>query len=176
MRRDRFGHAGLVLVLGLLPLLPTCEGDPTSGGQRLRGTVQSLHALSEEVLAGLASADTARLRALRLTEREHNELVWPELPASAPENNFPVDFAWRNISLRDARALSRLLPLYAGHELELEDAECRGPTQEFRSFRVRTDCWVRFTRDGEELPPQQLFKDVLVWNDGGHAIFRYYEP
>ncbi|MGH7541230.1 MAG: hypothetical protein ACRELC_09540 [Gemmatimonadota bacterium] len=172
---DRFGRASLVLVLGLLPLQPTCEGDSTSGGQRLRGSAGSLHELSARVLAGLASADTARLRELRLTEGEHNDLVWPELPAGAPESGFPVDVAWTNISLRDARALARLLPLYAGHELALVEAECRGRTHAFESFRVHTDCRVTLERDGVRLAPQQLFKDVLVW-DGEHKIFRYYEP
>lgn len=175
MRSDRFGRAGLVLVLGLLPLLPSCEGDPISGRQRLPGSVGSLEELATEVLAGLASVDTARLRALRLTEDEHNDLVWPRLPAGAPENNFPADLAWRNISLRNAKALLRLLPTYRGHDLALTGVECRGPTERFESFHVRTDCRVAFRRDGEELPPQQLFKDVLVW-DGEHKIFRYYEP
>lgn len=144
-------------------------------GQGLSGSVSSLEELATEVLAGLASADTSRLEAVRLTEREHNELVWPELPAGRPGSNFPVDVAWRNITQRNRAALDALFPVYGGHDLELVDVECRGETQVFESFRVRTDCRVTLERDGETLPPQELFKDVLVW-DGQHKIFRYYEP
>lgn len=144
-------------------------------GQRLSGSVSSLEELATEVLAGLAWADTLRLELVRLTEYEHNELVWPELPAGRPESNFPVDAAWRNIAQRNRAALETLLPVYRGHDLSLTRVECRGETQTFASFRVETDCWITLQRDCERLPPQQLFKDVLVW-DGQHKIFRYYEP
>lgn len=144
-------------------------------GQRLSGSVSSLEELATEVLAGLASADTSRLEAVRLTEHEHNELVWPELPAGQPEANFPVDAAWRNITQRNRAALEALFAVYEGQDLELVEVECRGETVSFEGFRVETDCRVTLDRDGERLPPQQLFKDVLV-RDGGHKIFRYYEP
>lgn len=172
----RTGRVSLVFALGLLPLLPGPCGDGSSDeGQRLSGSVSSLEELATEVLAGLASADTSRLEAVRLTEHEHNELVWPELPAGQPGSNFPVDAAWRNISQRNRAALEVLLPLYRGHDASLVGVECRGETERFESFRVETDCWITLERDGERLPPQQLFKDVLV-QDGGHKIFRYYEP
>ena len=127
------------------------------------------------VLAGLATANTRDLDAVRLTEVEHNEMVWPELPASAPEVNFPVDFAWENISMRNRAALSDLFGVYEGRDLQFVDAECRGPTEAFASFVVHTDCWVTLRRDGELLPPRQIFKDVLDW-EGELKIFRYYEP
>ncbi|MDX1576846.1 MAG: hypothetical protein R3266_00105 [Gemmatimonadota bacterium] len=171
-----FGRVSLVVVLGLLPIvLGSCDDGPPTGGQRLPGSASSLEELASTVLAGLASADTSSLEAVRLTETEHNEMVWPELPASAPGVNFPVDFAWANISLRHRAALSELLPAYRDRELEPIDVECRGATQSFESFAVHTDCWVTLERDGELLPPQQLFKDVLDW-DGEYKIFRYYEP
>jgi len=172
----RTGHVSLVLALGLLPFLPgPCGDDSSFEGQRLSGSVSSLEELATEVLAGLASADTSRLEAVRLTEHEHNELVWPELPGGQAGSGFPVDIAWRNITLRNRAALDRLLPLYRGRDLSVVDVECLGETAEFESFRVRTDCRVTLELDGERLSPRQLFRDVLVW-DGEHKIFRYYEP
>ena len=150
--------------------------DASSGeGRRLPGSVGSLAELATTVLAGLAAADTLNLESVRLTEIEHNEMVWPELPASAPEVNFPVDFAWDNISMRNRAALSDLFDVYEGRELQFVDAECRGSTEAFASFVVHTDCWVTVRRDGQLVPPQQIFKDVLDW-EGELKIFRYYEP
>lgn len=149
--------------------------EPFDGGQRLPGSVSSLPELSRAVLAGLAAADTSRLEAVRLTEHEHEDLVWPELPASDPALNHPVDLAWRNISIRNRAALSELFAEYRGRDLRFVSAECRGPTEAFESFVVHTDCWVELERDGEPLPPRQIFKDVLEW-DGELKIFRYYEP
>ena len=171
MRRTR-----LILVLGLLPVLSgSCVDASSSGARRLPGSAGSLAELAATVLVGLAAADTLGLESVRLTEFEHNELVWPELPASAPEVNFPVDLAWKNIRTRNRAALSDLFSLYGDRELQFVDAACRGPTEAFESFVVHTDCWVTLTRDGELAPPQQIFKDVLDW-DGELKIFRYYEP
>lgn len=167
-------RGGAAVLLGLALAVPGC-GAGAGKEPDLRGSATSLEALAGEVMTGLAAADTARLESVRLDEREHNELVWPELPAADPEANFPVDLAWRNIRLRNARARERLLARYAGKRLELEGVECVGPTVEFESFRVRTDCSVTFrSGDGEPIR-RQLFKDVLV-RDERHKIFRYYEP
>ena len=172
----RGGRVSLVLVLGLLPLLPgPCGDDSPVEGKRLPGSVSSLDELATEVLAGLASADTSRLEALRLTEAEHNGWVYPELPAARPENNHPAELAWANIETRNAAALADLLPAFADRTLEHGGVECRGPTMPFESYVVYTDCWVRVWLDGGEPRPVQLFKDV-VDRDGELKIFRYYEP
>lgn len=135
----------------------------------------SLEALGREILAALASGDGGALERLRLTEREHNEVVWPELPASAPNVNFPVDYAWLNIQNRSRRALSRLLDLYPGRTLRFESVDCRGKEQRFKSFEVLTDCYVVFKFDGQEAPREaQIFKDVLI-RGGDFKIFRYYD-
>ena len=133
-----------------------------------------MEALARNVLRALAAADTALLNTLRLTESEHNDVVWPELPAGAPEIGFPVDFAWRNIQLRNDAALSRIGGWYRSNPVRHQATECRGGTQAFATFRVHTDCWVLLlTTRGEPLEAQ-LFKDVLE-RDGGFKIFRYYD-
>jgi hypothetical protein len=133
-----------------------------------------LDALGRRVLGGLAAGDTALLHQVRLTEREHNEVVWPELPASRPEANFPLDFAWQNIQMRNRRDLGRILPWFRRRELDLDRVECRGEVQRFETFQVLTDCWVVFATREHGLLEAQVFKDVLV-RGGGHKIFRYYD-
>jgi hypothetical protein len=155
--------------------LGSCGGGPSDGGPRLSGSASTLEELATTVLAGLAAADTSVLESVRLTEHEHNDLVWPELPAAAPDVDYPVDLAWTNISIRNEAALEDLGAVYGGHDLRLVDIECRGATQPFESFEVHTDCWVTFERDGVRIAPQQIFKDVLDWDDQ-LKIFRYYEP
>ena len=135
----------------------------------------TVDALGEHVLLALTRQDTTALERVRLTEDEHNQTVWPELPASAPEVNFPVDYAWTNIQNRNAKGLGRLLPLFANRGLGFQRVECRGGIQEFETFAVHTDCVVVFTAEqGPRLWEAQLFKDVLVRGDG-HKIFRYYD-
>jgi len=139
------------------------------------GSSASLDELARRVVTSLVEGDTAALARLRLTEQEHNVIVWPEMPASRPEVGFPVDLAWTNIEQRSQRGLARTLPIFEGLALELAGVQCRGGTHTYASFHVLTDCWTRFGLGGREGAFEaQPFKDVLV-RGGGHKVFRYYE-
>jgi hypothetical protein len=168
---------GLGILGALLLLFGGCggPGEPADGGvAAFPGSASSLDALGRRVLQALSAGDTASLQELRLSEREHNDVVWPELPASNPEANFPLDFAWRNVQLRNARDLARILTWYRSRELDLERVECRGKVQPFQSFDVMTDCHVVFRSREHGRLEAQIFKDVLV-RGGGYKIFRYYD-
>ncbi len=161
--------------VGLAVVLGACaDGNAsTERAGRLSGAPDSPMSLSVLVLRGLQAEDTTQLAAVRLTEHEHNDLFWPEHPASNPEANFPVDFAWTNIQTRNQDAVEHLLHRYGGRQLDLDYVECRGETEAFETYEVLTDCWVGFQVDGQ-FTERQLFKDILVM-DGGHKIFRFYK-
>ncbi len=165
------------VLLAILPLLGGCEGregTPADPGPPFPGSARSLEELGARVLHALVVGDTLALEEVRLTEEEHNGVIWPELPAARPEANFPVEFAWQNIQMRNRRELGRILPWYSGRELRFSSVRCRGDVQRFPTFAVHTDCQVVF-RDGElGLLAAQIFKDVVQRN-GGYKIFRYYE-
>ena len=167
-------------MIALAPSACTVSGASGGGADddpslRLEGSVPALEDVGQTALAALAEGDVQALEALRLTEHEHNDVVWPELPASAPEVSFPVEFAWSNIRSRNASALSQISPIYKGEALVFQGVECRGDVQTFETFHVLTDCWVAFTRNrSPDVWEARLFKDVLV-RGGGHKIFRYYD-
>lgn len=149
--------------------------EPTDTALRFENAQPTVEALGRHVLQAFARGDTAALNRVRLTEHEHNDAVWPELPASAPEVDFPVDYAWTNIQKRNRRSFARLLPVFADRRPTLQRVGCRGGTEAFETFVVHTDCWVVFAVDGSpELWEVQLFKDVLE-RGGGHKVFRYYD-
>lgn len=186
LRSPRRGPGGFVTWM-LLVVLAGAGCSASDGGSdggpavtesaelRFPGSTETIDGLGRTVLEALTVSDTMTLAALRLTEREHNEVVWPELPAARPEVNFPIDFAWTNIELRDRRSLTRLLPVFDGLEARFRTVQCRGAKQTFATFEVLTDCWTIFDVEGREGPFEaQLFKDVLV-RGGGHKIFRYYD-
>ena len=151
-----------------------CDRLQPPGELALPGSSPTVEALARAALRGMGASDAILLEQLRLTETEHNEVVWPELPASAPEIGFPVDFAWRNIQLRNESALERVAGWYRSNAVRYQVTECRGETRAFATFRVHTDCWVLFLTTRGELLEAQLFKDVLE-RDGGFKIFRYYD-
>lgn len=144
------------------------------GGQPFPGSAESLDELGRGIVEAFREDDREALETFRLTETEHNTIVWPELPASRGEFAFPLDLAWRNIQLRNRRAIPRAGGVLRRAEpLEFESVECLGETRTFDSFVVHTDCHTRFRARGR-LYRIQLFKDVLERN-GGLKIFRYYD-
>ena len=125
------------------------------------------------MLEGLAAGDRASLAALRLSRDEYVDVVWPELPASDPDLNVPIEYVWADIEARDRRALIRLAPQFEGLAAELEDVACTGEVEELETFRVHTDCWV-ILRTPSGKHRIQLFKDV-VERGAGYKLFRYYD-
>lgn len=170
-----------VLGWAVLPVLAfggSCEplehqGEPASPA---KATVRddALDRYGREVFEAFLAGDTAGLEAARLSEREHNLDVYPELPAGR-DGTFPVEMAWENIQLRHHRDRRRQLEFFRGRAAVYRHTECLGETRRFESFEVRTDCWVVFDDLRLGAARVQLFKDVLV-RDGRHLkAFRYYD-
>lgn len=138
------------------------------------GAARNLEELGRVVLQALKAEDREALEAVRLTEAEHNEVVYPELPAARAANPFPVELAWENIQLRNARALRRVGDWYRRRPTATyRGTHCAGGTQSFDSFEVLTDCIQSFEVEGQ-VYEAQLYKDILI-RGGGYKIFRYYD-
>lgn len=176
------GRKRSLVVAALIALTVTACGDVPGPAEstvdralRLEGSAATLDILGEAVVESVVRGDTAALAGFRLTEEQHNRVVWPELPVSAPEVGFPVDFAWQNIETRNRSALLRTLPAYRDRDLDFRRVECRGEAERFETFEVLTDCWLVFADEGRSGTWEvQAFKDILL-RGGGYKIFRYYD-
>ena len=159
----------------LLCLAALCACSPAGAGEHATApdaAVASLAGLADSAWAALVRGDTSAMERLRLSERAHNTLIWPELPAARAEIAYPVDLAWQNIELRNAAARVRLLRRFADGAPRLRGVHCAGETKHFETFLVLTDCYLALD-DAGDVRSFQLFKDVVVRN-GEHRIFRYY--
>lgn len=140
----------------------------------LEGGAHDLTSLARRTVEAIARRDTAGLEVLRLTEHEHNHLVFPRLPAGQPPQNFPVDIAWANIRTRNSVAVLRLFGRYGGRELAFDRVECLGETERFEGFEVATDCWTEFAEADGGTYRAQLFRHTIS-ADGGFKVFRFYD-
>ena len=149
-----------------------CGGQPP-----FPGSATSLDDLGRGVMDAFEREDPEALERYRLTEAEHNEEIWPEFPAAQAEPPFPVDLAWRNIQLRNQRAVRRTTATLAtarrAGPVEYRGVECQGDVDSYATFSVLTDCYVRFAVAGRPYA-MQSFKHVLV-RRGGYKIVRYYD-
>jgi hypothetical protein len=162
-------RAALLLTFALGCSAPA--GDPEPSPEALPGSAASLDALGEQALRALVSGDTAVLDSLRLSESEHNGIVYPELPAAA---SFPVEMAWENIERRNRRDLGRQLEWFAGREVAVEATSCPGEVLRYEGFEAWTDCRIDFRDSERGLLRVRLFDDVIV-RGGGYKLVRYYD-
>lgn len=82
------------------------------------------------------------MHALRLSEYEHNNILWPEMPASRPEFNMPIEFAWENLNLRSRRDANRVVSEYGDRHIEMERVDCKKGVTEYETLTVYGDCWI----------------------------------
>lgn len=172
---------GLVALAAALGTSTGCGADRStpSDAEPFPDSSASLEELGERAFHGVLAGGTEALELLRITENEHNAVLWPELPSSDPALNVDLDYLWRDIESRNRAAVSRAVGWFEEREAEYATTSCRGETQVFASFQVHTDCWVSFRSvgpDSEDVVAYelQLFKDAIE-RGGGFKIFRYYD-
>ena len=141
---------------------------------RLEDGAPELRELGSAVWRAITDADTATLRQLRLSEHEHNELVWPEQPAARePSAAANLDLWWQNIRNRNRAALEDLLARYTGSALQYDGVECQGEPRQYPSYSALTDCVLLLKNDRDEVRRLQAFRYVIEM-DGAYKVVRYY--
>ncbi|MBW3552355.1 MAG: hypothetical protein KY466_02530 [Gemmatimonadetes bacterium] len=169
-RSPRPPRLGALVLLGFL--IGGC-GKDSAAAPRLTDGEPSIQALGAAVWNAVIARDTAALDRLRLSEYEHNELVWPEQPGSRePSAAANLDLWWNNIQVRNRAAVQDLLRKHAGSPSRVAGVECRGGVLEFATFEALTGC--RLLLSGPEGPwAVEAFRHVLRM-DGRHKVVRYY--
>jgi hypothetical protein len=118
----------------------------------LEAGAETPEALARAVLDALAARDLERLEALALSEAEFRDRVWPELPASRPERNIPLEYAWKDLAQKSRASLSGILAAYGGRQFVLESVGFLGSSSEYSTFNVsrKAELIVRTSSGAEE--------------------------
>jgi hypothetical protein len=85
----------------------------------LSRTFDSPEALARAVLEAFAEEDVETLKSLPLSKDEFRIYVWPELPASRPERNIPLDFGWGDLHEKSVSAIASNFGRYKVRKFEL---------------------------------------------------------
>lgn len=171
MRRGLGGsHARRILVVALL--LAGCATEAAGKAERiLPGSRPTLDELGDAAWEALTAGDTARMERLRLSEREHNQRVWPALPAARPEIGMPVDFVWQSLQMRNHWDRARLLERFRGSAARLREVRCAS-VSDFKDFRIHSDCVLHLREPSGMERSVRIFKDALELQ-GEWKLFRY---
>lgn len=143
------------------------SGCGDAGAPRLSDGAGSLDALTEAFAAAVVAQDTAAMHALRVTEREHTELLWPEFPAS--RNNYSAEFAWENLDRSSVKDAARIAADAGGAPRQVIGTECRRGIAEYETFRIHGDCWVVWETPDGGRDTVKLFGSVVEM-DGRYKV------
>ena len=143
------------------------SGCGDAGAPRLTDGARSLDALTDAFAAAVMAQDTAAMHTLRVTEREHTELLWPEFPAS--RNNYSAEFAWENLDRSSVKDAARIADDHGGAPRRVVATECRRGVTEYDTFRIHGDCWVVWAAPDDGRDTVKLFGSIVEM-DGRYKV------
>jgi hypothetical protein len=128
--------------------------------------------LFQEILNRIEKGDVHHCWELHVRAQEYKDFIWPEVPASNPRNNIPVDFAWGMHGQKSWNSLFTTLREYNGKNLKFSRVNYDKENFEYESFRVIP---VRFIYARDESGKEhelQLLGSILV-RDGKYKVFSF---
>ncbi|MEJ2320391.1 MAG: hypothetical protein P8Y21_13780 [Gemmatimonadales bacterium] len=163
MDRRRVGV--LLAIVLALPTVGGCRDAAARSG--MAGAYPGIDPLVQAALDALAARDREQLEALLVTRKEHETLLWEQLPE---RNYFPFSYV-RLISEENTdKGISKALARWGGQELELVRVEFTKEREVYSDFTLHRGArvWARRKTDGEEgvIP----FLDVVVERHGGFKL------
>ncbi len=150
----------LVFLLGCRP--PESRGPAPAPPLRTSGGwYSSPRELAEMVLLGLREKDEELLDSLRVTEREYQEVLFPEFPAAA--GNAPPEFHWFLTNTHSRAGIESALGNWGGKDFELVDVVVTQETQDYRTFRIlnKVELKVKDRKGGPEIRQLRIFGSMV---------------
>lgn len=166
----------ITIAAALAVVLAGCgrAADGAQGG--LRGGAASVDELGRTVVRALAAGDTAALQAMRTTEHEHNQVLWPHFPVAKQDTSASaVSFAWENIQMRNAGAVGEWIGSFRGRQVRYDGARCTGEVEEYGPFQILRGCSVTVTDVAQGRAYELRPFDRVVRMGGTHKLIRYVE-
>lgn len=151
--------------------LAGCAASPPAAPALAR-TFDSKQALARAVLEGFAHRDSEGLRGLALDGREFRQVVWPLLPASRPEMNVPVGYAWGALSQNSRGSLATLLDEHGGRRYHLLDVSFAGETRLSGPLTVHRKAVLQ-VRDADGRKQRVRLFGSAIEHQGRWKLFSY---
>jgi len=98
----------------------------------------SLDALGRQIVSGIERGDPWMLHSSRVTLKEFETIIWPELPQSRPITHIPVREVWGMSTAQSLAGVNRTIGAYGGRHLAFLRVDY-GHEEPFRNFSLLRD-------------------------------------
>jgi hypothetical protein len=138
--------------------------------RELRYACASPEELVIKILAAVEADDMQGLTDLRVTEREHNQLLWPEFPAR--NNNVQMDFAWDMLNTRSYTSQGRAIGTWRQEGLTFAGVRFDRGVERYQTFVLHRGTVVSArTADGQDV--ELRFIGSILELDGQFKALSY---
>ncbi len=152
------------------PTPATHAAEPGLPSRKLRSSCASPEELVIEILAAVEADDMQGLTDLRVTEREHNQLLWPEFPAR--NNNVQMDFAWDMLNTRSYTSQGRAIGTWRQRGLTFAGVRFERGVERYPTFVLHRGTVVSArTADGQDV--ELRFIGSILELDGQFKALSY---
>ena len=134
---------------------------------------ESPEALSNAALDALSEGNAEALHALRVTEREYLELLWPEIEKTIPKSNLPGTFHWQMLDSKSAAGARDAIADYGRQELELLEVIPTRGRQDYGTFKLLRKVELRVRRQPDSVEGQIRVFGSVVELDGLYKILSF---
>jgi hypothetical protein len=134
-------------------------------------TFDTKEAAAQAVLDALWSRNPDRLRDLPITETEFRKHIWPALPVAKADIGATPDYAWAEMSQKNAGYLGALLAEYGGRRLILRHVSFRGQVTGYDTFTTHGKTELTVDVDGRQ-EAVRLFGSMIE-SGGRWKIYSY---
>lgn len=160
----------LLSLLTLSSVVIACGTAPPP--ESYTGLSATKEAAAQAVVDALAARDVERLTALAVTEVEFRRHIYPELPASAPEVNMPVDYLWADTNMKSRGQLARTLEEHGRRAMTVESVRFGGRPTEYDGFTIHPDTYVT-VRDAAGATRELRLFGSMIETATGWKVYSY---
>lgn len=139
------------------------------------GWHESPEALVAAVVSAAAGGDAAALAEFRVTELEHERLLWPWFESSDPARNVPHGFAYTNLDNRSRKGQRALAQGLQDGPWTVETITHTRPDDVYTEFVLHPGTVVALRAAGDRRHQTQLLGSVVEF-DGRFKLLSYREP
>ena len=171
--KGKLATLAIVSLVAAGPLWFTVGRDQESSRVRnLDGSEFSPQALTERFLEALESGDLKNVVAHALDREEFEQIVWPRLPHSRPGTNLTPEFVWGQTVVKSLSALGRTFSDHGTRHYRLLKLRFAAPTQDYGTFVLHRDPWLRLRDENGNEKNLRLFGSVLE-KDGEFKFYSF---
>lgn len=165
-KRTRYRLSAVTMLFALGASTMSCDRSP------LDNSFGNVDALAQAVLEAVEQGDRDAMLALMVTSKEHEELLWDQLPES---NHLTFDYARQLNERNSGKAITEAISRFGGDRFEFLSLEFTEPAESYAGFTLHLGAVLKVKRVSDGVEGTLPILDVILEYGGRWKLMNYDE-